>query len=100
MNKTYVFCVICLTLLFSSLTYADLGIALGAKIGTLGYGAEITKSTIPKLNVRAGFATAAYSHEGEMTDQEVEYIGDLNFFPGRFRRTIIPGTDHSALALV
>jgi len=69
---------VCLTFLVTAPARAELGVSLGIKASTLGLGVEIGKSIIPQQwNVRAAFNTATASTEGEMVDQDVEYVGDF-----------------------
>jgi hypothetical protein len=50
--------------------------AIGAKIGTLGVGGDLTTSLIPQVNLRAGVQWFAYSFDGKFSD--VDYDVDLN----------------------
>ncbi len=78
MKKILVFSVLLSLLLSLQPAQATIGLGLGVKASTLGIGFEITKSTIDKLNIRAGMASYKFAFDGEMTEQEVEYAADLN----------------------
>ena len=52
---------------------ASAGIGVTPKIGTLGYGADVTVGLLPQLNARAGFNTFSY----EITHSEADGSGDL-----------------------
>jgi len=82
-------------LLFSSISFAD-GIGIGAKVGTLGFGIEVTKNFTPKINGRIGLNTFTFDASG--TESDIDYDGDLNMesfaalvdwhpFSGGFRAT-------------
>jgi len=60
---------------------ADTGdIALGAKIGTLGIGAELTLGLLPHLNARVGLNGFTYNYDRKI--DEIDYDFDLNLFSG------------------
>jgi len=60
---------------------ADTGdIALGAKIGTLGIGAEMTIGLLPHLNARVGLNGFTYNYDRKI--DEIDYDFDLNLFSG------------------
>jgi len=82
-------------LLFSSMSAAE-GIGVGAKVGTLGFGLEVTKGFTPTINGRIGFNTFSFDASG--TESDVDYDADLNMesvaalvdwhpFSGGFRAT-------------
>jgi hypothetical protein len=49
------------------------GVAVGAKIGTLGLGAEVTVGLFEEVNARIGFNTGSYERNGEkLDDAEVD----------------------------
>jgi hypothetical protein len=50
--------------------------AIGAKIGTLGVGGDLTTDLIPQVNLRAGVQWLAFSFDAEFSD--VDYDVDLN----------------------
>ena len=57
----------------------ELHIGASAKIGTLGYGVEVSVPVIQdKLNVRAGFNTFSYDYEEKEGDTDLTYKGDLS----------------------
>ena len=61
------------TVIATTAQNAAAGIGVTPKIGTLGYGADVTVSLIPQLNARAGFNTFSY----EYTHSEEDGSGDL-----------------------
>jgi len=62
--------------LFFSATGNAEGIGVGARVGTLGLGVEITKSFTPTLNGRVGFNNFTFDVSG--TESDVDYDIDLN----------------------
>lgn len=56
-----------------ALTMADVG--LGAKLGTLGAGVELTKDLLTKVNARVGLNVLTYDTSG--TESDVDYTIDL-----------------------
>ena len=57
----------------------DFHIGVGAKVGTLGYGLEVSVPVIQDtLNVRAGFNTFSYDYEEQDGATELTYKGDLS----------------------
>jgi hypothetical protein len=81
--------------LFSSMGHAE-GIGVGAKVGTLGFGIEVTKGFTPTINGRIGFNTFSFDASG--TESDIDYDADLNMesvaalvdwhpFSGGFRAT-------------
>lgn len=56
------------------------GLALGAKIGTLGPGVELTGYLIEDLNIRGGFNYLPYSYEFE--EDGINYDADLTMQSG------------------
>lgn len=67
-----------MVLAVASASQAALGVGLGVKAGSLGLGAELSKSLGKKFALRGSFQQLTYSTDGEMTEQEVEYVADLN----------------------
>ena len=66
---------------FGGTARADTGdIALGAKIGTLGIGAEMTIGLLPHLNARVGLNGFTYNYDRKI--DEIDYDFDLNLFSG------------------
>jgi hypothetical protein len=60
---------------------ADAGdIALGAKVGTLGIGAEMTIGILPHLNARVGLNGFRYNYDRKI--DEIDYDFDLNLLSG------------------
>jgi len=57
---------------------AELGLGVTVKGGSLGIGADITKSITEKINVRAGMTQYTYGMDGEMAEDSVSYAGDFN----------------------
>ncbi len=53
------------------------GIGVGVKAGTLGVGAEVTKSLTPKLNARVGLNT--FSYDTTLTESDMEYDAEIEF---------------------
>ncbi|MBC8465785.1 hypothetical protein H8D57_02060, partial [bacterium] len=94
--------VACLVLISASPTQAELGIGIGIKASSLGMGLEITKSTIQKLNIRAGFSSYSYSLDGEMKKQKIEYVGDLNLSSWSVQADYHPwnGSFHVSLGII
>ena len=81
--------------LFSSMSNAE-GIGVGAKIGLLGFGVDVTKSFTPMINGRIAFNTFSFDASG--TESDIDYDADLNLqtagvlvdwhpFSGGFRTT-------------
>ena len=60
--------------LFSTSIYAN-EFGASVKIGTLGFGADLTMSFAPNINGRLGFNTFSYTYDGKESD--VEY--DIDF---------------------
>lgn len=98
MNKVVVGCVVGLGLLgMTAAAQADgSGLGVGVKAGTLGLGAEITKSFTPSINGRLGFNNYTFSTSG--TESDIKYDIDLKWqstallldwhpFEGSFRLT-------------
>lgn len=56
---------------------ADMGLGLGVKAGTLGLGAEITKSFTETLNGRVGFNSYKFTTSGKKGD--VDYAIDMKW---------------------
>lgn len=54
------------------------GWAVGAKFGTLGFGAEIYKSFMPTLNARVAFNAFSFDDSGTEDDVTYDYEVDLN----------------------
>ena len=80
---------------FASMSHAE-GIGVGAKVGTLGFGLEITKGFTPSINGRIGFNSFGFDASG--TESDIDYDADLNMesvaalvdwhpFSGGFRAT-------------
>jgi len=49
---------------------ASAGVGISAKVGTTGYGGDLTVGLLPQLNVRAGFNTFSYGMTESDTDEE------------------------------
>jgi len=62
------------TLLLSPLANAS-GFALGARVGTGGYGLEATQSLSPNVNARLGFNTYNYTYS--TTESDIDYDAEL-----------------------
>ncbi|MFH0908017.1 MAG: hypothetical protein V1929_04585 [bacterium] len=60
---------------FATSSAAQGGLALGAKVGTLGPGVELTGYLVGDLNIRAGFNYLPYSYEFE--EDGINYDADL-----------------------
>ena len=82
--------------LFSSISNAE-GIAVGAKVGLLGFGIDVTKSFTPMINGRVVFNKFYFDASG--TESDIDYDADLNMqsagvmvdwhpFSGGFRTSI------------
>ena len=79
MSKRFFIFSVCLLLLLSYVPVYAQGTAIGIKIGTLGAGAEVTKSITDKFNLRAGADFMTLSHSGETESADpVAYDFDLN----------------------
>ncbi len=65
-------------LLASTPSMAEMGSGWGAaaKVGTLGYGAEVIKSITPQFNARVGFNTL--SRSDSRTEDGIKYDADLD----------------------
>jgi hypothetical protein len=70
--------------------------AIGAKIGTLGVGGELTKKVATDINARVGFNTLDYSFDDDIADIEYDLglglrsfsaLIDWHIFDGPFRIT-------------
>ncbi len=83
-------------LVYSSTSSAQ-GIGIGAKVGTLGIGVDITKSFTSTLNGRIGINSFTFDASG--TESDIDYDADLNLesagvfvdwhpFSGGFRTTV------------
>ncbi len=53
------------------------GFAISGKIGTLGYGFELTKAIIPFLNARIGLNHFAFKYQGREGAEQIEFDIDL-----------------------
>jgi len=67
-------------LLGSSQVHAASPLAVGAKIGTLGVGADVSMQVVPSLNARLGIQGFSYDTDG--TESGVDYDIDLKLFSG------------------
>lgn len=57
----------------------DFHIGVGAKVGTLGYGVEVSVPVLQdKLNVRVGLNTFSYDYDEQDGNTELAYKGDLS----------------------
>jgi hypothetical protein len=61
---------------------ASAGAGLGIKVGSLGIGAELTKSLTDKVNVRVGGNFFNYSYEGTEDDIDYDFKLKLKNFTG------------------
>lgn len=64
--------------MFCSTQYSAQGIAIGAKVSTLGISFELDKSITNNLNVKAGGAFFSYTHNGGGGTDDYEYEGKLD----------------------
>lgn len=76
MQKAFLAAVAGAGLLAAGTVSAETGWGLGAKVGTLGYGAEVIKRFTPQLAARVGFNT--YSYSDSRTEDDIKYDADLN----------------------
>ncbi|MCI0495110.1 hypothetical protein L0Z72_08870, partial [candidate division KSB1 bacterium] len=53
------------------------GFAISAKMGTLGYGFDLTKAIIPHLNFRVGLNHFLFHYEGTQGTEAIAYDVDL-----------------------
>lgn len=60
--------------------HAESGVAVGARISTLGVGGEVTAQLVPNLNIRLGGNGAEYDYDG--TESGIEYDFDLKLLSG------------------
>jgi hypothetical protein len=67
-------------LLGSSQAYAAGSVAAGAKIGTLGAGADLSLQLASSLNARLGIQGLSYNTD--RTESEIDYDADLKLFSG------------------
>ncbi len=71
----------CLLLACANYSYADTGhVALGAKMGTLGLGAEMTYGILPHLNARIGINAFSYTFDQKI--DQIDYEFDFNLISG------------------
>lgn len=67
-------------LLGNSQVYAASSVAAGAKVSTLGVGADLSMQVAPSLNARLGIQGFSYDTDG--TESGVDYDVDLKLFSG------------------
>ena len=80
-HKTPIILVGCLLLASATFTQADTGhVALGAKIGTLGLGVEMTYGIMPHLNARLGVNAFSYTFDQKI--DQIDYEFDFNLISG------------------
>lgn len=96
MRKIIAGCVFAAGLAGAGVAYADAGLGIGVKAGTLGAGVELTKSLSPSFNVRLGMNEYKFTSSG--TKSGTDYNMDLKWassdvlldwhpFQGSFRLT-------------
>lgn len=80
MKKFVLASALCTGLAATSLSahaYEGMGLGVGAKVGTLGYGLELSKGITDYVNVRAGFNT--YSYSTSKSESDVDYDLDADW---------------------
>lgn len=77
MKKSVIAGAMSVALLGSGVVQAEAGFGLGVKMGTLGMGAEFTKSITESFNARVGFNTYDFSDSG--TEGDINYDIDLEW---------------------
>ncbi len=80
MKKVVYFGALTVFLLGSSQVYAAGSVAAGAKIGTLGAGADLSLQVASSLNARLGIQGLSY--DTDETESGIDYNADLKLFSG------------------
>jgi len=80
MKKVICYSALAVFLLGSSQAFAASPVAAGAKVGTLGAGADLSLQVVPSLNARLGIQGFTYDTDG--TESGVDYDIDLKLFSG------------------
>lgn len=80
MKKVVYFGAFTVFLLGSSQVYAAGSVAAGAKIGTLGAGADLSLQVASSLNARLGIQGLSY--DADRTESGIDYNADLKLFSG------------------
>jgi hypothetical protein len=65
---------------FAKKSHADEGIGIGAKVGTLGLGVELSTSLLPTTRLRGGFNYLSYSFDSTISDIDYEFEPEFNSF--------------------
>ncbi len=76
--KRILFAVIVTLCLSIAPSYADLGLAIGVKGGTLGGGVEVSKSLWGPFALRVAMNKLNYTLEDSIPDKDMEYDMDIN----------------------
>jgi len=69
-----------LAMVFWASSAQAIGIGVGAKIGTLGIGLEVTKSLVPMVNIRGGLNFLDYSFERTKSGNDYDFDLKLKSF--------------------
>lgn len=73
MKRCLLLALVCLSTLSVLPAVAESGVALGAKIGTVGLGGELSVYTLPRLNLRGGFYLVQGNVHGVINDVDYDF---------------------------
>lgn len=65
---------------FSHDSFGDEGFGIGAKVGTLGLGVELSTSLLPTTRLRGGFNYLSYSFDSTLSNIDYEFEPEFNSF--------------------
>ena len=62
-------------------SYADEGLGLDAKIGTMGVGGELSAALLPNTRIRAGFNFLSWDFESTISDIDYDFATEFSSVP-------------------